>query len=237
MGGWAGTRRSYRNAGSSVNPERQAGPHAHFIQVTRDNRFAITADLDSTSCSCTVRREDRSLTPGTPGSPRWSPARATPFPPTSPSPVGEVRLRGERAEPRRVAGPPPSGGRSSSTSTRSGTPERARRPPRRVGELDLRGAARRLAARRGGPQDRAQVPRPRPRLEAPRSAPSSSSPRGRPRVTPPARRRSRRERLRVRRHRLPLARAPHAERARRREGRRDPAAVRVLTRSRGSPTS
>lgn len=34
-----------QNAGSSVNPERQAGPHAHFIQVTRDNRFVITADL------------------------------------------------------------------------------------------------------------------------------------------------------------------------------------------------
>ncbi len=34
-----------QNAGSSVNPERQAGPHAHFIAVTHDNRLAITADL------------------------------------------------------------------------------------------------------------------------------------------------------------------------------------------------
>jgi 6-phosphogluconolactonase len=34
-----------QNAGSSVNPERQAGPHAHFIALTPDNRFAITADL------------------------------------------------------------------------------------------------------------------------------------------------------------------------------------------------
>jgi 6-phosphogluconolactonase len=34
-----------QDAGSSVNPERQAGPHAHFIQVTNDNRFAIIADL------------------------------------------------------------------------------------------------------------------------------------------------------------------------------------------------
>jgi 6-phosphogluconolactonase len=34
-----------QNAGSSVNPERQAGPHAHFIQVTNDNRLAIVADL------------------------------------------------------------------------------------------------------------------------------------------------------------------------------------------------
>jgi len=31
--------------GSSVNPRRQAGPHAHSIQVTPDNRLAIVADL------------------------------------------------------------------------------------------------------------------------------------------------------------------------------------------------
>ena len=34
-----------QNVGSSVNAERQAGPHAHFIEVTNDNRLAITADL------------------------------------------------------------------------------------------------------------------------------------------------------------------------------------------------
>jgi 6-phosphogluconolactonase len=34
-----------QDVGSSVNPERQAGPHAHFIQVTNDNRFAMVADL------------------------------------------------------------------------------------------------------------------------------------------------------------------------------------------------
>jgi 6-phosphogluconolactonase len=34
-----------QDVGSSVNPERQAGPHAHFIQVTNDNRFAVVADL------------------------------------------------------------------------------------------------------------------------------------------------------------------------------------------------
>lgn len=34
-----------QNAGSSVNPERQAAPHAHFIQVTGDNKFAMVADL------------------------------------------------------------------------------------------------------------------------------------------------------------------------------------------------
>ena len=34
-----------QDMGSSVNPERQAGPHAHSIQVTNDNRFAMVADL------------------------------------------------------------------------------------------------------------------------------------------------------------------------------------------------
>jgi 6-phosphogluconolactonase len=34
-----------QNVGSSVNQERQAGPHAHFIQTTNDNRFTVTADL------------------------------------------------------------------------------------------------------------------------------------------------------------------------------------------------
>jgi 6-phosphogluconolactonase len=34
-----------QDAGSSVDPERQAGPHAHSIQVTNDNRFALVADL------------------------------------------------------------------------------------------------------------------------------------------------------------------------------------------------
>ncbi len=31
--------------GSGVNPDRQTGPHAHFIQVTNDNRFVMVADL------------------------------------------------------------------------------------------------------------------------------------------------------------------------------------------------
>jgi 6-phosphogluconolactonase len=34
-----------QDAGSSVDPRRQAGPHAHFIQTTTDNRFALVADL------------------------------------------------------------------------------------------------------------------------------------------------------------------------------------------------
>jgi 6-phosphogluconolactonase len=31
--------------GSSINPERQKGPHAHYISVSPDNKVALTADL------------------------------------------------------------------------------------------------------------------------------------------------------------------------------------------------
>jgi len=34
-----------QDVGSGVDPKRQAGPHAHFIQTTNDNRFALVADL------------------------------------------------------------------------------------------------------------------------------------------------------------------------------------------------
>jgi 6-phosphogluconolactonase len=34
-----------RHQGSSVNPERQKGPHAHAIAMSLDDRFAIVADL------------------------------------------------------------------------------------------------------------------------------------------------------------------------------------------------
>jgi 6-phosphogluconolactonase len=34
-----------QHQGSSVNPERQKGPHAHSINVSPDNRFAFVADL------------------------------------------------------------------------------------------------------------------------------------------------------------------------------------------------
>jgi 6-phosphogluconolactonase len=34
-----------QHTGSSVNPDRQAGPHAHFICPTPDNRFALNCDL------------------------------------------------------------------------------------------------------------------------------------------------------------------------------------------------
>jgi 6-phosphogluconolactonase len=34
-----------QHSGSSVNPQRQEGPHAHSVYVSPDNRFAICADL------------------------------------------------------------------------------------------------------------------------------------------------------------------------------------------------
>lgn len=34
-----------QHTGASVNPRRQAGPHAHFIIPSPDNRFALTCDL------------------------------------------------------------------------------------------------------------------------------------------------------------------------------------------------
>ncbi len=34
-----------QHAGSSVNPQRQAGPHAHFICPSPDNRYALNCDL------------------------------------------------------------------------------------------------------------------------------------------------------------------------------------------------
>ena len=34
-----------QHTGSSVNKDRQAGPHAHEIQVSNDNHFVLTADL------------------------------------------------------------------------------------------------------------------------------------------------------------------------------------------------
>lgn len=36
---------SVQNRGSSVNRERQEGPHAHWIETTPDNRFAVAVDL------------------------------------------------------------------------------------------------------------------------------------------------------------------------------------------------
>jgi 6-phosphogluconolactonase len=57
-----------RESGSSINPERQAGPHPHCIQVTPDNRFIITADLGLDKLF--VDRFDARTGVLTPGSPR-----------------------------------------------------------------------------------------------------------------------------------------------------------------------
>jgi 6-phosphogluconolactonase len=57
-----------QHVGSSVDPKRQAGPHAHSIQVASDNRFAMAADLGIDKLL--VYRFDAdtgSLTPGSPG--------------------------------------------------------------------------------------------------------------------------------------------------------------------------
>jgi 6-phosphogluconolactonase len=34
-----------QHSGSSLNPKRQSGPHAHSVNLSADNRFAIVADL------------------------------------------------------------------------------------------------------------------------------------------------------------------------------------------------
>lgn len=59
-----------QDVGSSVNPERQAGPHAHSIQVTGDNRFVLVADLGLDQLL--VYRFDANTGALTPGSPRFA---------------------------------------------------------------------------------------------------------------------------------------------------------------------
>jgi 6-phosphogluconolactonase len=59
-----------QDVGSSVNPERQAGPHAHSIQVTNDNRFAVVADLGLDKLF--VHRFDAGTGTLTPGSPEFA---------------------------------------------------------------------------------------------------------------------------------------------------------------------
>jgi 6-phosphogluconolactonase len=57
-----------QDSGSGLIPERQAGPHAHFIQVTNDNRFAMTADLGIDKVLINRFNPDNgSLTPADPG--------------------------------------------------------------------------------------------------------------------------------------------------------------------------
>lgn len=66
--GRLGSRSAFvQHVGSSVDPRRQAGPHAHAIQVTNDNRFAVVADLGLDKLLW-YRFDDRagSLAPGSP---------------------------------------------------------------------------------------------------------------------------------------------------------------------------
>ena len=58
-----------QDVGSSVNPKRQAGPHAHSIQVTNDNRFAVVADLGLDQLL--VHRFDATAGSLTPGNPKF----------------------------------------------------------------------------------------------------------------------------------------------------------------------
>jgi 6-phosphogluconolactonase len=64
-----------QHAGSSVDPARQKGPHAHCIVVSADNRFAYAADLGLDQVLC-YRLE--------PGKARLTPAR----PPFARAPAG-----------------------------------------------------------------------------------------------------------------------------------------------------
>lgn len=58
-----------QDVGSSVNPKRQAGPHAHSIQVTNDNRFVLVADLGLDKVL--VSRFDATAGSLTPGNPKF----------------------------------------------------------------------------------------------------------------------------------------------------------------------
>ena len=58
-----------QGVGSSVNPVRQTGPHAHSLQVTNDNRFALLADLGLDKLL--VYRFDATAGTLTPGSPKF----------------------------------------------------------------------------------------------------------------------------------------------------------------------
>jgi 6-phosphogluconolactonase len=56
-----------QHAGSGPNRERQEGPHAHWIEVTANNRFAIAADLGQDKVMVyRFDQENGSLTPNNP---------------------------------------------------------------------------------------------------------------------------------------------------------------------------
>lgn len=57
-----------QDAGAGVHPQRQTGPHAHAIQLSKDNRYAITADLGIDKLLVHRFDADRgTLTPASPG--------------------------------------------------------------------------------------------------------------------------------------------------------------------------
>ncbi|MEK7751978.1 MAG: lactonase family protein, partial [Acidobacteriota bacterium] len=57
----------FQHAGSSANPKRQAGPHAHSVNFSPDNRFAIVCDLGLDKVFMyKVFPEKGTLTPGDP---------------------------------------------------------------------------------------------------------------------------------------------------------------------------
>ena len=56
-----------QHEGSSVNPKRQAGPHAHSINFSPDNRFAYVCDLGMDQIQIyKVDKETGALTPNEP---------------------------------------------------------------------------------------------------------------------------------------------------------------------------
>ena len=59
-----------QHQGSSVNPQRQEGPHAHSITPSADNRFALVADLGLDRIM--VYRLDSSAGRLTPNDPPWA---------------------------------------------------------------------------------------------------------------------------------------------------------------------
>jgi len=58
-----------QQAGSSVNKERQQGPHAHYIASTKENRFVLVADLGADKIFVyRFNQQDGTLTPNDPAS-------------------------------------------------------------------------------------------------------------------------------------------------------------------------
>ncbi|MBN2090507.1 lactonase family protein [candidate division KSB1 bacterium] len=62
-----------QHQGSSINPQRQAGPHAHSIILTSDNRLALAADLGIDKIM--IYRFDSKNGKLTPNSPDFAPAK------------------------------------------------------------------------------------------------------------------------------------------------------------------